>query len=101
MARHSIRQRQRNELAFPVRVKFVVPALGLGMDMNRALEWLKAELPAGDFLCQSSTGIRCDTLAIYLRDTDAASRFVASHPQFELADGTLSSHYRLTTIGRK
>ncbi len=89
MARHSIRQRQRDELAFPVRVKFDVPA----MDMNRVLKWFKAELPEGDFSCQSSTGTGCDTLAFYFRDTDAANRFVAAHPQFELADGTLSSHY--------
>lgn len=101
MARHSIRQRQRDELAFPVRVKFLVPAMGLGSELNRALDWLKAELPAGGFACRSSPGIGCDTMAVYFRDTETASRFVAAHPQFELADGTLSSHYRLTTIGLK
>ena len=101
MARHSIRQRQRDELAFPVRVKFAVPAMGLSADLNRALDWLQTELIAGDYACQSLPGIGADTFAVYFRSTDAANRFVAAHPQFELANGTLSRHYRQSTIGSK
>lgn len=93
MARHAIRQQQRDDLAFPVRVKVHVPPFGMGKVLDAMHGWLQAELGPGQFACHNAPGIACDTVAFYFRNLRAARAFVGAFPDATLADGTLSPAY--------
>ena len=100
MARHSIRQAQRDELAFPVRVKIAVPRNGLGSEVDAMHAWLSEACGAGNFACHSAPGIACDTAAFYFRDMAKARAFVAAFPNAKLADGTESPAFQSATRRR-
>lgn len=94
MARHSIRQAKRDDLAFPVRVKVRVPAEGLGTLLDRMHDWLNANVGAFDHACHSQPGVSCSTAAFYFRNAENALEFVHAFPAAELADGLASPAYR-------
>lgn len=94
MARHSIRQAKRDDLAFPVRVKVRVPDTGLGKLLDRMAEWLNENVGAFDHASHSAPGFACTTAAFYFRDVAAAQAFVSAFPEAELADGLASPAYR-------
>lgn len=94
MARHSIRQAKRDDLAFPVRVKVRVPAEGLGSLLDRMHAWLNEHVGAFDHACHSQPGVACSTAAFYFRETGAAVAFLSAFPAAELADGLASPAYR-------
>lgn len=93
MMQHSIRQAKRDELAFPVRLKFRVPENGLGATLDRMMVWLRANVPAVDFACHSAPGLACSTAAFYFRNLETAQAFMGAFPAAELADGIASPAY--------
>jgi hypothetical protein len=93
MVRRTPRQQAIDDLAFPVRVKFAVPMLGLGRTLDAVDRWLAEELGPGEFACHSSPSIGCDAAAIYFRTISSAERFTYAFPDLMLADGTRAPAY--------
>ena len=87
MVAHSIRQAKRDDLAFAVRVKIYVPDNGLGKALDAMIDWLRGNIPAGDYACHSAPGLGCSTAAFYFRNVLTAHAFVSAFPAAELADG--------------
>jgi hypothetical protein len=93
MTRRSSPQSKKDDLAFPVRVKFVVPPDGLWRIGQELRDWLKRELPPGDHAWHSAQSLGTHATAIYFRRVSDALRFVEAFPQFELADATQTGVY--------
>jgi putative SOS response-associated peptidase YedK len=88
LVRRSTAQKKLDERAFPIRVRFAVPAGGFG---NRTLDlhtWLDDQVGRGDYAVHSSAGWAVDALGVYLRDIELARAMVEAFPDFQLADGT-------------
>ena len=104
MPRRTPPQAKADDLAFPVRVKIVVPERCLGKTGDAMDEWLKRELLPGNYACHSA-GIVAgqQATAVYFRSAADAEGFVATFPELELADGTASPGYRspAAPIGRR
>lgn len=94
MPRRTTPQAKADDLAFPVRVKIVVPEGGLGSAANAMHDWLKRELGPGRYAYHSA-GIVAgqQASALYFRSTADAEDFRAAFPELELADGTASVTY--------
>ena len=99
MVRRTPPQAKTDDWAFPVRVKVIVPAGGLGIELFRAHDWLRKEIGRGNYACHSAG----HAAAFYFRSTEAARRFLAEFSIFELADGTRSPGYTspALTAGRR
>jgi hypothetical protein len=97
MTRRSTPQSKKDDLAFPVRVKFAVPGCGISSIHDtlgqRMLEWLQRELPPGDHAWHSALSLGTNATAIYFRRVQDALRFVEAFPEFELADATQRGTY--------
>lgn len=91
MARRSTPQRSIDEAAFPVRIKVRVPPDGLGTMLNVANRWLNDELGPHNWAHWPTASWHGDAIAYHFRSLEAASRFLAAFPMFELADGVLIS----------
>lgn len=95
MVRRSTPQRVVDDRAFPVRVKIVVPGLGLGKLAVDTAYWLQENLPRGDFAFHSAAEIGPTAkTAFYFRRVEDAQRFLDQFPMLELADGTLHGYSR-------
>lgn len=94
MARRTAPQRDTDDLAFPIRVKVMVPPTGLGTELNRALVWLKENLPPGDYAQHGAGTLGGDTVGFHFRRIEDAAAFLAAFPRLELADTTTSRGYR-------
>jgi hypothetical protein len=94
MVRRSQSQFTIDDRAFPIRVKFVVPAGGMGGLSYRIHHWLKENVghlawawgPAHSTGCSQAT-------AYYFRTLADAQRLVDAFPELELADGVASPVY--------
>lgn len=85
-------QAQTDDLAFPVRIKVVIPPEGLGRLADELHAWLKREMP-GAHAVHSAPMIGGSAVAIYLRSTADAVRLTEALPDLRLADGTGSPAY--------
>lgn len=87
MARRSTPQHKADDLAFPVRVKFVVPPDGLWRIDAQLRAWLDGELGRGRYAWHSAGLSRHrQATALYFRCVEDAQAFVGAFPDFELAD---------------
>jgi hypothetical protein len=95
MARRSTPQRTIDERCFPIRVRFVIPATGMGYpEVTRMEAWLQANLPSGDFAKHPDSGTSFrEAFAVHFRRLSDAHRFVEAFPDAELADGTALAGY--------
>ncbi len=93
MVRRSTPQKNIDELAFPVRVKFAVPERGFGMRLDAIHTWLKKEVGWGFYAVYTSRGLAADALGVYFRDIEGARALISAFPDLILADGTESPAY--------
>lgn len=100
MSRHGQRQRDLDEMAFPIRVKIAVPAGGLGRTIDELHRWLREEIGPGEQATHSGHGLGTDALCLYLRRPEDLARVLAAFPQLELADGTTSRAYSSPLLPR-
>lgn len=66
IARRSSPRNRSDKLAFPVRVRFVVPRYGLGGRSNDLHRWLTNEIGPGSYALHSSAAFAQDGLRVYL-----------------------------------
>lgn len=88
-ARRSPAQKKLDERAFPVRLRFEVPAGGFGNRLITAEIWLQENLGRGEYARHADDGCT----AMYFRAPAAAVAFVEAFPDFILADGTHQRWY--------
>lgn len=91
MVRRSSSRFKVDDLAYPIRVKFVVPEGGMQGLSGRVEAWLNAELApsAWSWGPAHSTGCRQAT-AYHFRSLSDAQRLVAAFPELQLADGVVA-----------
>lgn len=94
MNRRTSPQKKKDEVAFPVRVRIVVPPRGLGQMLDLMQIWLRAEIGTGNFATHSSAALGSDAMAIYFRSLADARRFLERFPDLRLADGLGASSYQ-------
>ena len=101
MAKHTNRSQRHDELAFPLRLKFVVPPCGFGRALDPVVEWLTREVGTGNYAWHNAPGFACSSAAFYFKSIEVAQAFVSAFPDLLLADGTRSPAYRLAASGSK
>lgn len=97
MSRRSIPQAKIDEAAWPVRIRIVVPGLGLGRQLDKIYAWLDQHVGRSEYAMHPDGGIvmcgeRLDRLAIYLRHPGDAAALMDAIP-LSLADGTMAETY--------
>jgi hypothetical protein len=86
MARHTYPKLRTDDLAYPIRVKVVVPGTGFGGMLDEMNAWLAANASAtAHHPAQSSAALHAS--AIYFRAIEDAEAFLAAFPKLILADG--------------
>ena len=85
MNRRSTPSAKRDDDAFPIRVKFVVPPEGLGKRLDEINAWLRSALPAGSFAVHSARTIGGSAMAIHFLTLEDASAFLQRFPDLQLA----------------
>ena len=93
MAKHTNSKQRHDELAFPVRLKVVVPPCGFGRTLDPVYEWLTREVGTRYYAWHNAPGFACSTAAFYFRSIEVAQSFVTAFPELVLADGTQSPAY--------
>ncbi|NQX95911.1 MAG: hypothetical protein HRT64_13525 [Erythrobacter sp.] len=85
MARRTKPAAQRDDDAFPIRIKLKVPPEGLGRLANDIPAWLHANLEPGSFATHSARTIGGNAMAVYFVRIEDAVAFLIAHPEAELA----------------
>ena len=85
MSRRTAPAAQRDDDAFPIRIKLEVPPDGLGRLANEIPAWLQANLAAGSFATHSARTIGGSAMAVYFLRIEDALAFLDRHPQVDLA----------------
>lgn len=96
MSRRSTPQRLLDERAFPVRLRFIVPELGLGRTADAMYAWLAENVGRGNYAVHSAGRDlpgAWDGMAVHLRRAADAAALVEAFPELTLADGTALSSY--------
>lgn len=93
MAQRTRLQSKTDDLAFPVRLKLVVPPGGLGPVLTAIGAWLQERAGKGNYAVHSAPGLASDTMAVHFRELDTARAFQGAFPGVKLADGTISGAY--------
>jgi len=95
LVRRSTSQRVIDERCFPIRVRFVLPADGMGYPYaSKMVTWLQDNLPRGDFVQHPDSGSAFqESFAVYFRRLADAQGFVDAFPGAEMADGTALAGY--------
>lgn len=75
-----------DDLRFAVRVKFAVPDMGMGPELDRLHEWLRANIGSGNFAVHSAIRSGGSAVAVHLRKPADAVRLAKAFPQLELAN---------------
>lgn len=102
MTRRSTPQKKIDDLAFPIRVKIVVPGSGFGIRLIDAHAWLRDNLPKLGFAQHAATGFHPHATAFYFRRIEDATRFLEAFPDFDLADTVAGATYTAPGfIGRR
>jgi len=101
MSRRSTPQKTIDERAFPVRVKVLVPELGLGNRSEEIYFWLERHIPRDNFAHHAGgRNGKGDVTHYYFRDTATADQFAQflDDMGLELADGTTCITYTSLTL---
>lgn len=85
MSRRTTPAAQRDDDAFPIRVKLRVPPDGLGRLANDIPAWLHANLEPGAFATHSARTIGGSAMAVYFMRIEDAQLFLKMFPDAELA----------------
>lgn len=106
MVKRTSPQAKTDDLAFPIRVKILVPELGFGRKMDDIVEWLRNNLAATDYAWHGAQSYaHWHTTAFYFRSITVAARFLEEHPWLEVADETVMPTYtspaKAAAVGRK
>lgn len=89
MERRSPPQKGRDDSAFPVRVRALVPERGFENLLPAMHRWLDAEIGRGGYAVHGGgRALLTDTTAWYFRTVEDARAFVVAFPTLKLADGT-------------
>ena len=83
MGNHGQRRLRDMARAYPIHVKVRLPEGGWGPDYGRQDEWVRANLPLGDFLRGPS---RWTETTFMFRTVDGCAAFFAAFPEVELLD---------------
>lgn len=86
MARRSSNGFREAELAYPIRVKLVVPPRGLQGLGDRLQAWLNAELTPSAWSWGPARSRGCQSTAYYFRTLEDAQKALAAFPELQLAD---------------
>lgn len=76
---------QRDDDAFPIRVKLRVPPEGIGRLANDIPAWLNSNLAPGTFATHSARAIGGSAMAVYFMRIEDAQRFLEVFSNAELA----------------
>ena len=98
MPRRSMPPNVVDDMAFPIRVKVVVPPQGLGSSLIEILRWLQCELGDGNFARHEADVLENEALALYFRRIADAAAFLQNFSHLELADGTTSRAFRALAL---
>lgn len=98
-------QKVRDERAWPVRVRFLLPdgTVERFRTLRRLDEWLATSFGLAGFAQAPTVSLLGDAAALYFRCVEDAAATFAAFPQLVLADDTMSSVYtspRVPTAGR-
>lgn len=85
MARRSTPAAKTDDARFPIRVKFAVPATGLGSDLDKVHVWLSENVGKGCFAVHGAPAIGGDALAVHLLNVEDAMRLVAAFEHLPLS----------------
>lgn len=100
MTRRSRLQSKTDDLAFPVRVKFVIPRTGLGFTAELH-DWLREHVGTGRYAVHGGRALATDALGVHFIQIADALRFAEQFAdRLELADETLSPAYSSAYKGR-
>jgi len=72
MSRRSSPQSRIDDLAFPVRVKVVVPTEGFGRRLDHLHRWLKENLGFGEYAVHPAATFGGNATACYFKTTDGS-----------------------------
>lgn len=86
MARHTYPLRRTDDLAYPIRVKVIVPGSGFGGLLDQMNEWRQQHAPDSAHHPGQSNAASHSS-AIYFRRIEEAEAFLAAFPILKLADG--------------
>ena len=104
MTYHATRQRKADERAFPVRLNFKVPGMGMGQRLNDLHEWLARTEGRENFAIWPGPRMgSSDVIGVHLRTCAVAAALAAEFSDLELADGTMVDGYTSPALpsGRK
>ena len=93
MVRRTAPRAKTDDAAFPVRLKFQIPPLGLGKRLDDVHRWLQTEVGVGQYAVHPAPSNGSSALALHLRGLEDARRFLAHFPDLALADGTQRPSY--------
>lgn len=93
MSRRTRSQSISDDLAFPIRVKIVVPPNGLIGVRPSIFDWLQENVDRACYALHPAQGLASQVSGIHFTSISDAKRFVDAFPQIELADGTRSPGY--------
>lgn len=93
MARRSTSQFKIDDLAYPIRVKFIVPSGGLQQLDISPQTWLEENLEHLAWAWGPAQTIGGQATAYYFRTLEDAQRFIAAFPQLEMADAIAAGLY--------
>ncbi|HYN27991.1 MAG TPA: SOS response-associated peptidase, partial [Burkholderiales bacterium] len=87
-------QSKTDDVAFPVRVRVLVPAGGYGNLLNEMHAWLDRRIGRGEYAHHGGLTQLSDASAYYFRTVEDLARFAEAFPMLVLADDTDSPSYR-------
>lgn len=88
MIRRSTPRSKVDDIAFPIRVKIVVPPYGLSTLLDEMHQWLKASCLPNEYASHPAQTRGGSATAYYFRDIETARAFLARFPALALADCT-------------
>jgi len=85
MNRRTTPPAQRDDDAFPIRLKFAVPPEGLGKRLDDINDWLKGRLPPAAFAVHNARALGTSAMAIHFNAIADAINFLEAFPDLPLA----------------
>lgn len=93
MVKRTRAQSKTDDLAFPIRVKFIVPECGLGQAYDRIHLWLREEIGALNYADHAASTLAGNGFALHFRQIEDAARCIDAFPDIALADFVDSEIY--------
>jgi hypothetical protein len=94
MSRHTAPHNRRIDDAFPIRVKVVIPAGGLGNLTSDINFWISDNITGDRCRNLPVRAIYCQATAYHFRTLEDAQAFLDAFPMLELADGVEAANLR-------